>query len=675
MSSANKSRGPPNPGNEPTEELGYPALVQYTFVPNDTESSEILVSEGDIVQLVYKVGGWVFVRTYEGKVGYIPFSFCKELESSKAVGLTFGEKGKSVLIDSVHNILDRPKKTQRRQPTKHSKRVHFADQPKNRNSCDVCRNFLTSFTGSERDFTISERKLNLKPHKLLKLLQTISKDGFVKCGNSKSANNVQSNFGQIPDNRITRRVNSEFPIKFGNFCNQCDVLKEIFKNTNRYSMSDIYSTIRNLHQHAVTDSDSDPDDVSEESEVIAGPNENGVHVIPTAEKVPKRSTSLRDTDPKQKVEVLRHNSFSGISGSERSDFINNRSSSECCNRREERTSPTASNGEVNHSNETKIYNSQKINNYLCEHHQAVAPPLTNGYDEDVADFRSAEYRPPLINKWRPANKTDSVDRQRPPGIVREQTFEYENMKVRNKEVNFNDPKKENLNLISNSSNIVNAKPSDQARSYTIDSRRKPFVSNGDFSLDDHTSERSSNGLTQGAITKCFTTYGHGGKSLTLDRQHSSHYSECDNNNAAYCDKGSDPQTDQRKVVIRKVNPVTSPRLLMTASGRLMGRKNDRDIRKSLLEHSAMKKTIAHPTEMRTQPMRAQPMRAQHDIAGQTEDTSTAAGRTVLVKKFNKQMWRPSLAGSEGSDQRPFSPFGGTLPPSKIIKKKVVEVFV
>lgn len=107
----------------------------------------------------------------------------------------------------------------------------------------------------------------------------------------------------------------------------------------------------------------------------------------------------------------------------------------------------------------------------------------------------------------------------------------------------------------------------------------------------------------------------------------------------------------------------------------MGRKNDRDIRKSLLEHSAMKKTIAHPPEMRTQPMRAQPMRAQHDIAGQTEDTSTAAGRTVLVKKFNKQMWRPSLAGSEGSDQRPFSPFGGTLPPSKIIKKKVVEVFV
>jgi hypothetical protein len=52
MSSAKRSRDPPNPGNEPTEELGYHALVQYTFIPNDTESSEILVSGGDIVQLV-----------------------------------------------------------------------------------------------------------------------------------------------------------------------------------------------------------------------------------------------------------------------------------------------------------------------------------------------------------------------------------------------------------------------------------------------------------------------------------------------------------------------------------------------------------------------------------------------------------------------------------------------
>lgn len=107
----------------------------------------------------------------------------------------------------------------------------------------------------------------------------------------------------------------------------------------------------------------------------------------------------------------------------------------------------------------------------------------------------------------------------------------------------------------------------------------------------------------------------------------------------------------------------------------MGRKDDRDIRKSLLEHTAMKKTMSNSPETNTPPMRAQPMRAQHDIAGPTSDASTTPGRTVLVKKFNKQMWRPSLAGSEGSDQRPFSPFGGTLPPSKIVKKKVVEVFV
>lgn len=597
MSSAKKSRDPPNPGNEPTEELGYPALVQYTFIPNDTESSEILVSEGDIVQLVYKVGGWVFVRTYEGKVGYIPFSFCKELESSKEVGLTYGDSGvkeKTVFINSVQNKLGIPKKNQRqengllerqllKQQVKQSKRVHFADLPKNRNSCDVCRNFLTSFTNCDQNFTISEKKLKLKPHKLLKLLQTISKDGFVNFGNSKSSNNAQSNFGQISNNRINRRVNSgsEFPIKFGNLCNQCDVLKEIFQNTNRYSMSDIYSTIRNLHQHAVTDSDSDNDDVSEESEVVVtGPSQNGTHVTQTGEKIPKRSSSLRDTDLKQKIEVVRNNSFSGTTGNERCDYIDNRPSSEYADRQMNHPNGTI-NGMVNRSTENHVLKDHKVNNFFSEHRQVVAPPLTNGFDEDITDFRSAEYRPPLINKWRPANNHDSLSsealRERPPGIVREQTFEYESMKTRQKEVNFNDPKKVNLNLTSN--NLKNANHNEQIRSFTIDSRRKPFVPNGDFSLDDgdSMSERTPNGYKEGVITKCFTTYGQSGKSLTLDR-HSKHSSQnfdkSDlNHKSAYRDSDSSKQNDadsgidRRKVVARKVNPLMSSRNLMTASGK------------------------------------------------------------------------------------------------------------
>lgn len=73
------------------------------------------------------------------------------------------------------------------------------------------------------------------------------------------------------------------------------------------------------------------------------------------------------------------------------------------------------------------------------------------------------------------------------------------------------------------------------------------------------------------------------------------------------------------------------------------------------------------------------MRAEHSIQVQNEqdpnNTATHKGRTVLVKKFNKQMWRAPSGLPEGSEQRPFSPFGGTLPPSKIVKKKVVEVFV
>lgn len=89
MSSAYKSRDLNPPGKVPTIELGYPAVVLFTFSPSEKESSEIPVLEGDIVQLLYSVGGWVFIQTYEGNVGYIPLDFCGQLESSKEVGSVF----------------------------------------------------------------------------------------------------------------------------------------------------------------------------------------------------------------------------------------------------------------------------------------------------------------------------------------------------------------------------------------------------------------------------------------------------------------------------------------------------------------------------------------------------------------------------------------------------------
>lgn len=96
------------------------------------------------------------------------------------------------------------------------------------------------------------------------------------------------------------------------------------------------------------------------------------------------------------------------------------------------------------------------------------------------------------------------------------------------------------------------------------------------------------------------------------------------------------------------------------------RRDDKDIRKSLHDLSQVKRTSS---------VKPAPMRAQHSIPIQTPQKDGTTAKTVLVKKFNKQMWRPPVGSPEGSDQRPFSPFGGTLPPSKINKKKVHEVFV
>jgi len=83
MSSAGGSRDLKNSGEEPKIiPLGYSARVLYTFLPHEKENTEIFVSEGDIVQLQYKVGGWVYVKTEDGECGYIPANFCSTLATS-----------------------------------------------------------------------------------------------------------------------------------------------------------------------------------------------------------------------------------------------------------------------------------------------------------------------------------------------------------------------------------------------------------------------------------------------------------------------------------------------------------------------------------------------------------------------------------------------------------------
>ncbi|OWF44928.1 uncharacterized protein LOC110457690 [Mizuhopecten yessoensis] len=120
-----------------------------------------------------------------------------------------------------------------------------------------------------------------------------------------------------------------------------------------------------------------------------------------------------------------------------------------------------------------------------------------------------------------------------------------------------------------------------------------------------------------------------------------------------------PPMGDRMVVARRQQPATPVRTNAD-------RQDEKDIKKTLHEHSM--------SPRRTSQM---PMRAHHSIHAEAGKDSRPTGRTILVKKHNNQIWRPPTGSPEGSETpRPFSPFGGTLPPSKIgSKKKVVEVFV
>ena len=96
-------------------------------------------------------------------------------------------------------------------------------------------------------------------------------------------------------------------------------------------------------------------------------------------------------------------------------------------------------------------------------------------------------------------------------------------------------------------------------------------------------------------------------------------------------------------------------------------RDDNDIRKSLHDLNSPKR--------RSPAMKAMPIRARHTITPSNAPISecvtnaTEADNKTGARFFGKKMWRAPSGGPAGLENRPFSPFGGTLPPAKITEKK------
>ena len=395
MSSAYQSRDLNPSGKVPTIELGYPAVVLFTFSPSEKESSEIPVFEGDIVQLLYSIGGWVFVRTYKGNVGYIPLDFCGELESSKDVGTVFKGDFHGVCqpglkhrdhedvtdfrydhpledfeyVEHPDSLNDKLNCVQREslinrddQVNRDSKHWSFNTQDEfdttvcetrllksnsveneqinltKSLSCDICNAFLSRLICGVHNLAITDKeKADLKSRKLLKLLQRATQEGLNLISNIR----YLSGYGQkccatFKENGIRsgNELDHVSVPEFGALCMQCEILREYFKLSEKYSMTDLYATIRDLHIHALSDSDSDPDSgthitsgsvKTDESKKWASKNGDKNKDIREpiskstelflASKSPneiKRSVSFQLEDRSAiKSEIMRNNSFSG----------------------------------------------------------------------------------------------------------------------------------------------------------------------------------------------------------------------------------------------------------------------------------------------------------------------------------------------------------------------------
>ena len=96
---------------------------------------------------------------------------------------------------------------------------------------------------------------------------------------------------------------------------------------------------------------------------------------------------------------------------------------------------------------------------------------------------------------------------------------------------------------------------------------------------------------------------------------------------------------------------------------------EKDIRKTLHDLNSPKR--------RTPALKAMPIRARHTIHVTPPNAPTSEGVVKStetegkpgIRFFGKKMWRAPSGQPDGPENRPFSPFGGTLPPAKINEKK------
>lgn len=126
-----------------------------------------------------------------------------------------------------------------------------------------------------------------------------------------------------------------------------------------------------------------------------------------------------------------------------------------------------------------------------------------------------------------------------------------------------------------------------------------------------------------------------------------------------------------RILRQQLMTLKSPRDMknMSMNVGLSTPKDEKDIRKSLHDLNSPKR--------RSPAMKAMPIRARHTIHVTPPNVPISEGVTKStevdtksgIKFFGKKMWRAPSGQPDGPENRPFSPFGGTLPPAKINEKK------
>jgi hypothetical protein len=181
-----------------------------------------------------------------------------------------------------------------------------------------------------------KEKADLKSRKLLKLLQRATQEGLNLISNVRylSGYEQKCSVGFKENGIRSGNDQSQEPVPvFGAHCMQCEILSEFFKLSEKYSMTDLYATIRDLHIHALSDSDSDPDSGThitsgstklDESKKWASKNGNNTEganneksrntelFLASKSNEIKRSVSFQLEDKSAiKSEIMRNKSFSG----------------------------------------------------------------------------------------------------------------------------------------------------------------------------------------------------------------------------------------------------------------------------------------------------------------------------------------------------------------------------